>query len=52
MAPEHIDDGGIVVVQQKTGKELWRSKKCDRTLEEFALCAEPKGEALYPRALP
>jgi len=23
MAPEHIDDGGIVVVQQKTGKELW-----------------------------
>ena len=23
MAPEHIDDGGIVVVQQKTGEELW-----------------------------
>lgn len=23
MAPEHIEDGGIVVVQQKTGKELW-----------------------------
>ena len=23
MAPEYIEDGGIVVVQQKTGKELW-----------------------------
>ena len=23
MAPEHIEDGGISVVQQKTGKELW-----------------------------
>lgn len=23
MAPEHVEDGGIVVVQQKTGKELW-----------------------------
>ena len=23
IAPEHIEDGGIVVVQQKTGKELW-----------------------------
>ena len=23
MAPEHVEDGGINVVQQKTGKELW-----------------------------
>jgi integrase len=23
ISPEHIDDGGIKVVQQKTGKELW-----------------------------
>ena len=23
MAPEHIEDDGIYVVQQKTGKELW-----------------------------
>jgi integrase len=23
MAPEHIEDGGINVIQQKTGKELW-----------------------------
>jgi integrase len=23
MAPEHVEDGGIVVRQQKTGKELW-----------------------------
>jgi integrase len=23
MAPEHVEDGGIHVVQQKTGKELW-----------------------------
>jgi integrase len=23
MAPEHFEDGGIYVVQQKTGKELW-----------------------------
>ena len=23
MAPGHIEDGGIVVVQLKTGKELW-----------------------------
>jgi integrase len=23
MRPEHVEDGGIVVVQQKTGKELW-----------------------------
>ena len=23
MAPEHVEDGGIRVIQQKTGKELW-----------------------------
>src|SRR5262245_27458398 len=41
MAPEHIDDGGIVVVQQKTGEELWVPLHPDLGLRLRAGIAHP-----------
>ena len=48
MAPEHVEDGGIVVVQQKTGKELWvpvhPDLRCSlEAWRRLALCGKPEG---------
>ena len=57
MAPEHIEDGGINVTQQKTGKELWVPLHADLRDELEAwngspFVKTPKGESYTPRPLP
>jgi integrase len=53
MAPEHIEDGGINVTQQKTGKELWVPLHADLRDELEAwngspFVKTPKGESYTP----
>jgi integrase len=53
MAPEHVEDGGINVVQQKTGKELWLPLHCDlkAALEDWSgspYVLTPRGKAYTP----
>jgi integrase len=45
MAPGHIEDDGIVVVQLKTGKELWIPLHAERSggLNWLSLCSDAKG---------
>jgi integrase len=52
MAPEHIEDGGINVTQQKTGKELWVPLHADLRDEldwnGSPFVKTPKGESYTP----
>jgi integrase len=50
MAPEHIEEGGIIVVQQKTGKELWVPLHAD--LKVFLEGWEGSPYVLSRRGLP
>jgi integrase len=57
MNHKDIEDGGILVTQQKTGKELWvplhpALKDALEGLEQLAVCGEPEGRAVHPRAIP
>ena len=52
MAPHHIEDGGINVIQQKTGKELWVPLHANlrgalNVLGRFAVCADAKGREIH-----
>jgi hypothetical protein len=54
MAPEHVEDGGVNVVQQKTGKELWVPLHADprSPLESWGgspYVLTPKGEPYTPQ---
>jgi len=53
MCPEHIDDGGLLVTQQKTGKKLWVPLHADLrralgTWDDSPYVRTPKGEAYTP----
>ena len=55
MTPEHVEDGGIHVMQQKTGKELWVPLHPDLRVagdvEQLPVCAQLEGGTLHRRPL-